>query len=198
MDDFDRIKYQLEIISEEKQKNADKLKIIQDNLPIKHQVRNFLISFSEYSRNIIKEKLESLVNSALKCVFADKELIFRLLPNKTKRGLFYELFIETDGELTPLMDSKGGGVLDVITIALRISFLRLFSGKLRQVLILDEVFKNLDSDRVEVAIEWLKLVSKDFGIQLIMVTHIDKLIEKADVAYHFVLVNGETKVAKIK
>lgn len=198
MDDFEKVKYQLEVLVKEKETNKLKLDILQKEILIKQQARNFLINFSEYSRNIIKEKLESLVNSALKCIFTDKQLIFKIIPSKVKRGLIYDLYIDSDGTLTPLMDSKGGGVLDVITIALRISFLRLFSGKLRQIIIFDEPFKNLDSDRIEIAIEWLKLISKDFNIQFIIVTHIEKLIEKASTAYQFTLIDGETKVEKIK
>jgi DNA repair exonuclease SbcCD ATPase subunit len=157
---------------------------------------DFLFSFSEFTRNKVKEKLESLANSALSCIFPDKTLEFKVLPNKTKKGLNYDLYIETDGVITPLFDAKGGGVLDVVALSLRVSFVRFFSGKLRQVIILDEPFKNLDSYRVNFAIEWLKTVSKELEMQFIIITHIKSLIEKADKGFHFVLKNGETNVER--
>jgi len=185
--EFDKLKLKIEVIQKDIEASNLKVSNLSTSVKIKNEVRNFLISFSEYSRSIIKEKIETLVNSALKCVFIGKTLNFKLIPNKTKKGLQYDLYIETGGILTELTNAKGGGVLDIITLALRISFTRLFVSNLRQTIILDEPFKNLDFLRIEPAIEWLKKVSKEFKLQFIIVTHIRELIKKADKAYEFVL-----------
>lgn len=142
--------------------------------------RDFLIKFSMFLKEQIKNKTEELANSALRCVFNDKEMFFRIIPNQTKRGLQYDLFIETDGTMTPLLDCKGGGVLDVISMALLISFLIINSYKTDRVLVLDEPFKNLDSKRLNNAIIWMKGISTEFGIQFIVVSHEDGIIENAD------------------
>ncbi len=113
----------------------------------------FLNDFVEFTRSQIKGKIEDIVNSALKCVFVDKKLNFKIIPAITKRGVNYELFIDTDGVVTPLSDAKGGGVLDIVTLSIRIAFVRMFSNVLRQTIILDEPFKNLDSERIAPACE---------------------------------------------
>lgn len=156
----------------------------------------FLFSFSEYTRTSVKAKIESIANMALKTVFPDKEIIFKLIPNKNKRGLYYVPYVETNGVITPLDDSKGGGVLDIISICLRISYLRIFKGQLEQVLILDEPFKNIDAIRREFAIKWLKTISSEMEIQFIIVTHIEQLMESADKKYVFEL-RGDTTIAKV-
>lgn len=156
----------------------------------------FLFSFSEYTRTSVKAKIESIANMALKTVFPDKEIIFKLIPNKNKRGLYYVPYVETNGVITPLDDSKGGGVLDIISICLRISYLRIFKGQLEQVLILDEPFKNIDAIRREFAIKWLKTISSEMEIQFIIVTHIEQLMEFADKKYVFEL-RGDTTIAKV-
>jgi DNA repair exonuclease SbcCD ATPase subunit len=63
-------------------------------------------------------------------------------------------------------------------------------------LILDEPFKNLDSERIVFAVEWLKTISKELGIQFLIITHIKELIEKADAGYFFKLKDGFTNVSK--
>jgi len=156
----------------------------------------FLFSFSEYTRTSVKAKIESIANMALKTVFPDKEIIFKLIPNKNKRGLYYVPYVETNGVITPLDDSKGGGVLDIISICLRISYLCIFKGQIEQVLILDEPFKNIDAIRREFAIKWLKTISIEMGLQFIIVTHIEQLMESADKNYVFEL-RGDTTIAKV-
>jgi hypothetical protein len=136
---------------------------------------NNLFGFNEWINGLTRAKLESITNAALKTIFPDKEMYFRVMPNRTKKGIFYDLFIETNGVMTELLDAKGGGVLDVIQMCLRITYLNKMQGKLRQTLILDEPLKNLDAERIGLAAYWLKNISQIFGIQFIIVTHIPAL-----------------------
>ena len=169
---------------------------MQSNNELIEDANRFLISFSESIRKKLKDKLESLTNIALKSIFPAKSMKFIIKPNRTKIGLHYDLYLETDGTITPLYDSKGGGVLDVITLTIRISYLRMLKGSLRQTLILDEPFKNLDSVRLKLAIKWLKSVSEKMEIQFIIVTHIEELIETVDDSFNFKLVSGKTVITK--
>jgi len=183
----------------EKTAQESKLQVLlnETNLSKFSDALDFLYKFSEFTRNEVKTKLETLSNLALSSVFTDKQMEFRVVPNRNKKGLFYELYISTDGNITPLEDCKGGGVLDIISLCLRISYLRIFKGSLRQVLILDEPFKNLDDIRRPAAIEWLSTTAKEMGLQLIIVTHLVDLIEKADKAIRVEQINGVSKVYEI-
>lgn len=159
---------------------------------------SFLNGFVEFTRSQIKVKIEDIVNSALKCVYTDKTIRFNIIPAITKRGVNYELYVNTDGMTTPLTDAKGGGVLDIVTLSIRIAFVRMFSNILRQTIILDEPFKNLDSERIVPACEWLKVVSKEFGIQFIIVSHIVELIEGSDKVFRVINENGTSEVKVVK
>ncbi|MCK9319370.1 MAG: hypothetical protein M0P51_13475 [Methanoculleus sp.] len=170
----------------------------EENLDKFSKALDFLYSFSEFTRNEVKSKLENLSNLALKAVFPDKKMEFKVIPNRNKKGLFYDLYINTDGKITPLKDCKGGGVLDIISLCLRISYLRIFKGSLRQVLILDEPFKNLDAVRLPFAIDWISITSKQMGMQMIIVTHLEDLIHKADKAIKVEQENGISKVYEVK
>lgn len=135
-----------------------------------------LFGFGSWINTVVKDKLESITNAALKSIFPDKEMFFRVVPNKTKKGLFYDLYIETNGVPTELLDAKGGGVLDVVQMCLRITYVRRLKGKLRQTILLDEPFKNLDAERVNLASQWLDQISKRLKIQFLIITHIPSLI----------------------
>jgi DNA repair exonuclease SbcCD ATPase subunit len=169
-----------------------------EQLKIKYQevvkARDFLIDFSVFLKDQIRSKTEELANSALKCVFNDKVMSFKITPNQTKRGLQYDLYIETNGMLTPLQDCKGGGVLDVISLALLISFLVINTHKTARVLILDEPLKHLDASRLNNAISWLKGIAKEFQIQFIIVSHEDSIIENADKVIQCEIVDGVSSV----
>lgn len=163
------------------------------------KANTFLLSFSESIRQKIKNRLEYIVNMALQAVFTDKQLQFNIIAKRTKTGLTYDLYIRNldNDTIIPMYDSNGGGVFDIITMALRISFLRILRGQLRQVLVLDEPFKNLDKIRTQLAVKWLNLISEQMEIQFIIVTHIEELISLNDdknKSFQFKLINGVTKI----
>jgi len=187
MDEIVSLLHKYESIVERNKKIEENISSLKSEWDILEKSKQFLINFTEDMRDKIKVKLESLANSGLAAVFTDKKMEFMIVSNKTKQGLKYDLYVATDGTITPLTDAKGGGVLDVITLCLRISFVKLFSGQLRQTIILDEPFKNLDGVRLQNAVTWLAQVSKELDIQFIIITHISDLIDIADKTFAFVL-----------
>src|SRR5574344_32719 len=90
----------------EKTAQESKLQVLlnEANLSKFSDALDFLYKFSEFTRNEVKTKLETLANLALSSVFTDKQMEFRVVPNRNKKGLFYELYITTDGKITPLED----------------------------------------------------------------------------------------------
>ena len=194
---FYKIKSHKEYLEKTAADSRSKVLLNESNISKITDALDFLYKFSEFTRNEVKTKLETLSNLALSSVFTEKKMQFKVIPNRNKKGLFYDLYIDTDGNITPLEDCKGGGVLDIISLCLRISYLRIFKGTLRQVLILDEPFKNLDDVRRPAAIDWLSTTSREMNIQMIIVTHLVDLIEKADKAIKVEQVNGISKVYEI-
>ena len=157
-----------------------------------------LYNFNIWLNEQAKTRLESITNEALKLVFPDKSMIFHVIANQTKKGVTYELNIETDGVTTELLDAKGGGVLDIIQTCLRITYLLRLKNRQRQFILFDEPFKNLDSERVNTAIEWLNRVSEVFGIQMLIITHIPSLIipNENNIVYEVRINNGKSEIHK--
>ena len=102
---------------------------------------------------------------------------FNISRGKTDAELLF-LSKSTGKEIDP-MSSVGGGVVDITSFALRISAFALEQG-IDNVIILDEPFRFISKDLQSRAGDILKKLSQKLGIQIIMVTHIDNMIDIAD------------------
>jgi DNA repair exonuclease SbcCD ATPase subunit len=89
-----------------------------------------------------------------------------------------DLWLMKDGQKLRPKFAVGGGVRDIVSFALRLSYWRL--EKSSPVMILDEPFKNLSRNLIPKAVDTLKYLSNKFNLQMIIVTHIPELAEQAD------------------
>ena len=122
-------------------------------------------------------KLSALVTTALSSVFPDPykfKVKFVERRGKTECDLLFE---RNGNELEPV-EGAGGGTVDIASFALRLAFWSLIKG--RSILIMDEPFKFVSEGYQEDCAEMLKSISEKLGIQVIMVSHIPKLINNAD------------------
>lgn len=170
----------------------------------KIKARWVLTEVATLTQKRFKEKVETLVTMAIKSVF-DRPFQF-VLNFERKRNK-----MECRPEIKELVNGKyrvydpsedmGGGIVDIISFALRIVLWSLENPRSRDVIILDEPMKNLGK-LVTLAGQILREISHKLNFQLIIVTHEDALIEVADRAYyvshdgnmsHVDLVKGERK-----
>jgi DNA repair exonuclease SbcCD ATPase subunit len=125
----------------------------------------------------VKAYLDNLVSMALKAVLEDPyqfEAIFETKHNETECRMVFK----RDGDERDPLDSTGGGAVDVAAFALRAAIQRMICN--RPTLLLDEPFRNVSEDRHPFVVDLLETVSKKLGLQLIMITHRDRLTDRAD------------------
>lgn len=121
----------------------------------------------------VHDKIAKVVSSCLEAVF-DNAYEFRITFSRKRNRTEAELSFVRDGLEVDPMTASGGGAVDVAAFALRVACLTL-QKDLEQILVLDEPFRFLSKDyrpRVKVLLETL---SKDLGIQFLIVTHMDIL-----------------------
>ena len=106
------------------------------------------------------------------------------------------VIFENGNEFVP-KDDMGGGILDIISFALRIVLWGLETPKSRNLIILDEPFKQCGK-LITKACQMVKEISKMLGVQIIMVTHSDELIDIADKSWHVQYTNGMSIVTEDK
>ena len=184
-------------LSEESNKKLKELQIENDKL---QKVKLLLQNASQFAREQSKTQMEYLVTQCLQYIF-DPSMEFRIeLMEKANRieGDFFVVSKINNSEIvTRPQDSRGGGVVDVISLALRVAMMEIHDPKIDGPIILDEPAKHVSEDFIGNVAEFLKQVSTLFNRQVIMVTHNHHLLESADVCYSVKLNEGVSIVESV-
>jgi len=123
-------------------------------------------------------RMSELVTDANKSVFPKpNKFIVRFVQRRGSTEC--DLLFEKNGNEMKPEDGAGGGPIDVTSFSLRVSFWSLRPDT-RPIMILDEPFRFVSFDLQELCAEMLKVVSKELGIQIIMVSHLPNIIGCAD------------------
>ena len=156
--------------------------------------RTIVQNVAEATQNKLEYHISSLVTAALRAVFPDPysfELRFVQRRNKTEADL---VFIKNGNETDDLLNTAGGGAVDVASFALRVALWSI--TKSRPVLIMDEAFKFLSVDLQGKASEMLKEISDKLGLQIILVSHLPQIISAADNVIMVENIKGESKIRR--
>jgi DNA repair exonuclease SbcCD ATPase subunit len=164
-----------------------------DKLDVSIQESSALISQMEKSRELmnmvgsacqlkVKEVVERLVSEAFEVVFGDNykfELEMAIVRNQPE----VSMFVIQDGKKRSMKDEQGGGVIDLISFVLRIVMWSITTPRTAGVMILDEPGKFISKNLQQVFGEMITELSRMLGIQFLMVSHEEELINTADVTY---------------
>jgi len=156
---------------------------------------------SEYARSQAKSQIENLVTKCLQYVF-ESNIEFRIeieeLRNKANAEFYVindnpDFFLKTKPE-----QSRGGGIVDIVSLALRISFMQTHKPTIEGPLILDEPAKHVSEDYIYNVGDFLRQSSTMFNRQIIMVTHNSHLAELSEDAYRVELSGTESSVSQVR
>lgn len=125
----------------------------------------------EAGRASIKSEVEDLVTEALKTTFETEDYKFIVDFLKRRNQIECELLLETDGRESNPIESSGGGIADVISMALRFVILALSDNKGPSCM--DEPAKQISAEFQRDYMAFLQLLSRSTGRQIIMSTHND-------------------------
>lgn len=181
-------------------KNQELTKI-NEMMDVLEQVRILFRRVSEYAREQIKQQIEMLVTHCLQFVFGPNlEFKIELSEMRGKADAeFYVISVFNDMKVkTKPQDARGGGIVDVIALALRIAVLQSTSSYGNGPLILDEPAKHVSSEFIANVAQLLKQISEVFHRQIIMITHNQYLSEIADLSYRVELKDGYSVVTTCK
>ncbi|MFZ5987295.1 MAG: ATPase [Bacillota bacterium] len=182
-----------EQLMEQKSKLEQMLQKTLDNIDVLEKVRMLLQRVSEFAREQSRVQIESLVTNCLQYIF-DSNLEFKIEINEVRGRPEAEFYVVSNfgGTLikTRPQEARGGGVIDIISLAIRIAMLECSSLEIKGPIILDEPAKHVSDDYIAQVAEFLKQVTFMFQRQVIMVTHNKHLSEMADRWYRVELVDG--------
>lgn len=154
-----------------------------------------------YAREQSKRQVEDLVTRCLQFIFeTDIEFLIELSEKRSvPNAEFYVRSNYDEGYsiITKPELERGGGVVDIISIALRIAFIQLHKPILQGPIILDEPGKHVSKDYIFNLGDFLSKSSSLFKRQIIMVTHNAHLAQICDKSYSVDIKNGVSCVEEI-
>jgi len=87
--------------------------------------------------------------------------------------------LSKDGFVYSPKSSEGGGVLQMVSLALRVCLLALLKDP-TPIVILDEIFKDVGKKDLNNACKMVKILSEEMNIQFILTTHAKEIVDVAD------------------
>lgn len=152
--------------------------------------RAVLQEVARLTQQELEYQLSDLVTAALEAVFTDQPYRFELEFVEKRGRTEAQLWFNREGQRINPIDAAGGGAVDIAAFALRVAMWCLTRPRPRSVLLIDEPFRFLSEDLLPQAALLLRELSKRLGLQIIMVTHSDQLIEEADQIFRIQLRKG--------
>lgn len=176
-----------ELLQEDYERLKDSLKECEKKIELNQKVAIFLHRCSEFAREQARIQLERNTTRALQSIF-ERDVEFHIDFVEKRGNIDAEFTIDTPFEGTRVKTnptiSNGGGIVDVVSLALRLSFLASMDPKIDGPLLLDEPGKHVSADYIFNLGELLKEATNSFGRQVIMVTHNTHLAQLGDRCFY--------------
>lgn len=199
--EIEKINTKLNIEMGKRQVLKDSLDNIQDQIERELKYEDLLTKVillfqktAAYAREQSKRQIEDLVTKCLQFIFeTDIEFLIELSEKRSVPNA--EFFVKSNYDegysvITRPELSRGGGVVDIVSIALRLAFIQLHRPIIEGPIILDEPGKHVSSDYIFNLGDFLNKSSSLFNRQIIMVTHNEHLAQICDKAYTVDIKNG--------
>jgi|ADurb_H2B_03_Slu_FD_contig_123_20505_length_1841_multi_2_in_1_out_0_5 DNA repair ATPase RecN len=183
---------QRELLIRQKEEATKLGESLKKNLSDLLKAREIVQIVASDTQKRIEYQISNLVTSALSSVFAEPYAFTLKFVQKRGRTEAELIFTKENNETSDLINTAGGGAVDVASFALRIALWSI--KKSRNIMIIDEAFRFLSLDLQEKASSMIKEISKKLGIQIIMVSHLPGMIQEADRVIGIENTRGESYV----
>lgn len=189
----------IEILNDQLKKIEKKLEDKEKYSEVLTQVSLLFQKTSEFAREQSKRQIEDTVTKCLQFIF-ETDIEFLIELSEARSVPIADFFVQSNYSEAYSIKTKpeiarGGGVVDIISLALRIAFLQQNQPILSGPLILDEPGKHVSNDYIFNLGEFLKQSSNIFNRQIIMVTHNPHLSQISDKAFQVKNKKGISEVS---
>lgn len=196
----DQAKGRLDLLKEQERSIKEQLVNLASDLHLWRQAMALLIDVSDLSRERVRRSIEATVTAALGAIVSG-ELAFRVeVGDRGGRPTADWLVVSRYGsEVVAVQpeEARGGGIVDVVSLALRMAVLELIRPRIPGPLILDEPGKMVSEEYVPALAEFLRRYAESTGRQVLMVTHNEALVEAAHRGYRVTKVDGISRIEEL-
>ncbi|GAB7386984.1 chromosome segregation ATPase [Bacillaceae bacterium] len=195
---YERRRGQQEHLLREKEELEEKKKRLQQEIDDHLKGRHLLQEASAFAREQARQNIEAWVSGALQYVFGTDDIAFKVVLQEKNNRPEAEFYVVSDYAGTKVetrpQDARGGGVVDIVSLALRIALMETGRRQIDGPLLLDEPGKHVSEEYGMMLSQFLKQVTQKTKRQVILVTHNQYLAEAGDKAYQVVLNQGISEV----
>jgi len=196
---------QKEMLERQKAEKEEALTQAKKDIELWQQVQILFSKVSEFARAQLKARIEETVTAALQAVFERDDIAFeiemRTINNQPAAVWNVVSYYGTGDDISTVSgspeDARGGGVSDIVSLALRLALLELARPKPAGPVLLDEVGKHVSRNYAPNVAAFLKQYAQKTGRQIILITHDPNLAEVADISYKVEQQNGISEVGQI-
>jgi len=150
------------------------------------KARKIIVDVALMTQKNFVEHVQSLVTMAIRSVFG-RDFYFMVNYESKRNKSECELLVKEGIDGVPFIpkNEMGGGLLDVISIALRVVVWSLMNPRSRAIMFLDEPMKFVGSSggMLNKTVQMVKEISSRLGIQFIINTHEKDIVGLADNCY---------------
>jgi len=194
-DELTRKRHENALLRRQMKEFEDRILASAEKLGIVKQATQFLEEVSSSRRGVMKHRIEEVVTEALKLIYGVDYRVELTYTVKNNRSCLDIQMVRTttQGEVRREIGGFGGGVADSISVPLRLMVL-LGSKQVARICVLDECYKHMDVERIELVAEFLKTLTDKLGMQVIICTHHAVIRDRADKTYLVSESNGKSTV----
>jgi len=172
--EYDKAKARLEELEENNKAHLERLKTVDASVAVVQSVAAEL-------QNSVMTKVSSIVQKALDATFPEYMFSMEFVSRRDKTEVDM-CVTDLKGNRQSILDGCGGGLKDIISFALRVAVWSL-DRDVASVLVLDEPFKFLSRGMRDSGAKLLGVLSHDLGIQFLVVSHVDEIVDNSDTVY---------------
>jgi DNA repair ATPase RecN len=171
--------------------------LLEDQLADFDLVQILLTETSDYARRQAKERMEQIVTQALSVVFS-KDYSFEIKLDVKANQPVALYYLHSEGVTTQLKPpdyDRGGGIADIVSLALRLAVGEL--SNIKGPLFLDEIGKHVSQEYSQNVAYFLKQYSEKFDRQIVLITHNTELAQIGDQSLGVRIKKGVSEVTPI-
>lgn len=181
------------MLEDTKDKLTDELLRLTNDVDVLEKVIILFQKSAEYAREQAKIRIETLTTNSLQYIFKS-DYKFEVDIKDQRNAANAEFYIVEGNEngivKTKPEISNGGGIVDIVSLALRLAFMENADPRINGPLILDEPAKHVSEEFTFDIGDYLIEFSKSTGRQIIMITHNPHLAALSDNIYKVSQVDG--------
>mgnify|MGYP000968888227 CR=1 FL=1 len=193
---------QLALLQAQRDETAAALETVTKNRDLWQKVSLLLTKVSDYARRQLVERIEATVTAALQAVLEDNRYRFvveirELGGRPSAEWKVVSPYTEGVELCAGIEDAHGGGLSDVVSLALRLALLELSTPRPEGPIILDEIGKHVSACYRENLAYFLKTYAQKTGRQVLLITHAEELADCGDLTYRVTQTDGISEVTQL-